>query len=478
MRKVFVKNLILLQGLNLIIKPAWLLIIDRKAQILLGQDYSGYYIIFNLAVILNIILDIGIQSFSNTGVAADNQFFKVNFKQIILAKTILAVLYFTAVMGVGLNSNNMGFQLLLIISLNQILTSFVLYFRTNINGLHHYALDSVLSVSDKFFGILLCIVLYYANQIHIIGFALAQLIATGISFIIALSLNLKYYNQIPLTNSIKAFNLKELFVKSIPFALLFALMGLYTRLDVLMMNWLLPDAKFHCGIYAMSFRLLDAAAMFAMLFSGLLLPMFAKMIQNHEDVKPLTNLASTVLLLISIPTALVAIFYGEDIINWLYAVEGETLRLSVNVFKNILTTFVPMSLIFVFSTLLTSKRDLLYLNVFALIALATNLILNLLLIPNHQSYGASISSLITQSVFAILCIGRCYILFDFKFPIKEAMKFVGYIVLLFGVHFLISGIPSFELSLLLFGLSAIALIFLLKIIEISQILNIFKGAKQ
>ncbi|MBL7838400.1 MAG: hypothetical protein JNM67_12845, partial [Bacteroidetes bacterium] len=99
MRRTFVKNLILLQGLNLIIKPVWLLLIDRMAQNLLGSAYAEYYIIFNLAVVINIILDIGIQNFSNTGVAANEQFFKVNFKQIVLAKCLLSVLYFLVILG-------------------------------------------------------------------------------------------------------------------------------------------------------------------------------------------------------------------------------------------------------------------------------------------------------------------------------------------------------------------------------------------
>ena len=201
MRKVFLKNLILLQGLNLIIKPLWLLVIDRKAQMLLGATYSQYYIIFNLAVVLNILLDIGIQSFNNTGVAADQQFFKVNFKKIAYAKFLLALVYFAAVALLGIRSG-LGGTLLLIVAVNQIMTSFVLFFRSNINGLHHYTLDSILSVSDKFFGVIFCIALFYADMINVFWFAGAQLIATAISFIIALYFNLKYYRKIPLESTL------------------------------------------------------------------------------------------------------------------------------------------------------------------------------------------------------------------------------------------------------------------------------------
>lgn len=478
MRKTFLKNLILLQGLNLIIKPFWLLVIDRKAQILLGPAYAQYYIVFNLAVVLNILLDIGIQSFSNTGVAADKQFFKVNFKQIVLAKLFLSLLYFAAVMGVGLNSG-MGAKLLLIIAINQILTSFVLYFRTNINGLHFYTIDSILSVSDKFFGILFCIALFYSDMIDVFWFAYAQLSATIISFLIALALNIKYYRQIEKSDNLATFSFKGLLIKSLPFALLFALMGFYTRMDVLMMNWLLPDAVFHCGIYAQSFRFLDAAAMFAMLFSGLLLPMYARLLSSNEDVRPLSNLASTVLALVSITVASTAVFFGEDLLYYMYKINDvEQLRLSASVFGNIMLAFIPMSLIFVFSTLLTAKRDLLYLNIFAAAALICNLVLNLILIPKYQSFGASISSLSTQSLFALLCIGRCFYLFKFKLTMKESLKFAVFIGALTGLSFMVKSLPSLELVLLSFGAGAVLIAFAVKIIDWRQLLITFKRPSQ
>jgi hypothetical protein len=154
-RKVFLKNLLLLQALNLIIKPAWLLLIDREAQNLLGQTYGEYYLVLNLTLIANIVLDLGIQNFNNTSVAADANFFKNNFKGIFFLKGILSSLYFLVVIGLALQSSiPMPKDLLLVLIANQIVTSFVLYLRSNINGLHLYTVDSLLSVSDKFFAII------------------------------------------------------------------------------------------------------------------------------------------------------------------------------------------------------------------------------------------------------------------------------------------------------------------------------------
>lgn len=456
--------------------------VDLEAQNLLGSEYSDYYVVFNLTVLLNIILDIGIQNFNNAGVAADEQFFKSNFKSISLLKFILALLYLIIVIPAGIYGG-LALNLLLVVAVNQVLTSFVLFLRTNINGLHHFTLDGLLSVSDKFFGILICIAFFLSGKISAMWFAIAQLTASGITLIIALFYNFKFYQSIHnIVGRIEKFNLQELLKKSLPYALLFTLMGMYTRGDVLMMKWLLKDSNYHCGLYAQSYRLLDAAAMFSMLFAGLLLPMFSRMIGKNENVKPLTHLATTILLPVAISTALGAWFFGEDILYVMYDVYkkgGIDLLMQGNkVFTNILTCFIPMSLTFIFSTLLTAKGDLKFLNWAALITLICNFTINYWLIPDYASFGASISSLSTQSLFALLCIIRCFKLFDFKFNWKDVFKFIAFSISLFGVFFLIKGIGNLWFELLIFGTSSVLLSFLIGIFNFNQILQTFDKRRQ
>ena len=481
MRKVFLKNLLLLQALNLIIKPAWLLLIDREAQNLLGPTYGEYYLVLNLTLIANIVLDLGIQNFNNTSVAADQSFFKNNFKGIFLLKGILSSLYFLVVVGLAMQSSiPMPKDLLMVLIINQIVTSFVLYLRSNINGLHLYTVDSLLSVSDKFFAILLCVVFYLSKQISIFNFVLAQLMASCITFSIALAINIKRWKKIEIhSQTLNSVKLKTLLYKSLPYALLFTLMNFYTRIDVTMMNAMLKDAAFHAGIYAQSFRLLDASAMFAMLFAGLLLPMFAKMIQENSDLKPLLNLSATILLIISITVSLASYLFGEEILNILYKFQDdESLAMSSRVFKNIMLAFIPMSLIFVFSTLLTAKKDIWYMNIFALAAFIINITINYFLIPEYQSFGASIGSLITQTAFALFCIWRCIVLFKFKIPFLHIAKFLVLIFSLIGVHFFVKSLNNIYIVLIIFTSASFLLSVLLKLIDMDKLMGFFKKTAQ
>jgi O-antigen/teichoic acid export membrane protein len=480
MRKLFFKNLILLQGLNLVIKPVWLLIIDRMAQNLLGEAvYGEYYIILNLTLVSNILLDMGIQNFNNASVASDPFFFKSNFRNILLAKLVLSSAYFILVWSIGQGLKLQG-NLLLLLLLNQVMTSFILYLRSNINGLHHYTIDSLLSVSDKFFGILFCLAFFFTSHIHIYYFALAQLLASAISLLVAATLNIRYYQGLELVPHLLRESVYALLKKSLPYALLFALMGLYTKGDVLMMKWLLPDAVLHCGRYAQSVRLLDAGNMFAMLFSGLLLPMFARQIYANEDVRPLANIASTMLALVSLTVALASVLMSEDILkllNYRYSSHGELLA-SAAVFRNIMLCFIPMSMIYVYSTLLTARRDIVYMNVFAVIALLVNVVLNLFLIPEYKSYGASLSSLATQSIFSLLCFIRCYSHFGFRLEFSRLLRFFVFVICLTGVYFVLKGLGNTWVILLIFSFSSLVLSVLLKIIDVRKIFPTFKAIRQ
>ena len=480
-RKVFLKNLLLLQALNLIIKPAWLLLIDREAQNLLGPSYGEYYLVLNLTLIANIVLDLGIQNFNNTSVAADQNFFKNNFKSIFVLKGILSSLYFFVVIGLAMQSSiPMPQDLLIILIANQVISSFVLYLRSNINALHLYAVDSLLSVSDKFFAILICVFFYLNQQISIFNFVLAQLMASCFTFLIALAINIKRWKNIGFeSQTLSSFKLRSLLYKSIPYALLFTLMNFYTRIDVTMMNAMLKDAAFHAGIYAQSFRLLDASAMFAMLFAGLLLPMFAKMIQEKTDLRPLVNLSATILLIISITVSLACFLFGEAILKLLYTFKNdESLAMSSMVFKNIMLAFVPMSLIFVFSTLLTAKKDIWYMNAFALVAFIINISVNYFLIPDYQSFGASVGSLITQTAFAVFCIWRCIVLFGFKLPYLQIAKFIALVLILIGVYFFIKSLTNIYLVLLIFTSASFLFSVLLKLINMDKLMGFFKKTAQ
>lgn len=114
---------------------------------------------------------------------------------------------------------------------------------------------------------------------------------------------------------------------------------------------------------------------------------------------------------------------------------------STSVFALLILGFIPISISYIFGTLLTAKGKLKQLNYIALIAVIINLSMNFMLIPVIEARGAAISCLVTQTIVCILQISLCQYLGLFQFKNSDFMRFV-YLLLfsiatVFFVHYFV-----------------------------------------
>src|SRR3954469_20342794 len=124
MQRTFVTNLILVIGLNLLIKPFWILGMDRYVQIAVGAEtYWFYYALFNFSFLLNILLDFGITNFNNKNIAQNNHLVTKHFSGLFVLKLALAFVYITATLVIGffMGYESRYMKLLLILGFNQFL---------------------------------------------------------------------------------------------------------------------------------------------------------------------------------------------------------------------------------------------------------------------------------------------------------------------------------------------------------------------
>ena len=71
MNSRFLKNIIFLLFINLLVKPFWILGVDRTVQNLVGDaNYGTYLAIFNFSYLFYIILDIGLTNFNSKNIAS------------------------------------------------------------------------------------------------------------------------------------------------------------------------------------------------------------------------------------------------------------------------------------------------------------------------------------------------------------------------------------------------------------------------
>jgi len=453
MRRKFATNLIFLLTVNLLIKPYWIFGIDRVIQNKFPVGvYGTYFAVFNYSFLLSIILDFGINNFNNRAISRDRKRLGEYLVNLMMVKGALSMIYFalTFLSALLTGFGELQMKMLFFLALNQVLLSAILYFRSNIAALQLFKTDSVISTLDRLLAIVFCLALLYLpafkDSFNIMWFIYAQTIALLITAVIAFLVILGK-SKIEL-NIWKGKFTKMILLKSAPFAMLALLMGIYYRIDAVMIDRMLPNGKEQNDMYAASFRLLDAVNQFGYLFATLLLPLFAGMIRRNENLKQLVKFSSELLFVIAFITAADCYFFSSEMMHLLYPVKANGQW--AQIFGWLMCTFIPMSSIYVFGTLLTAQGNLKVLNFIALGGMVLNISLNLYLIPHYGALGATIATLITQLLAALAHMVVANRAFGFEYESRDLMKLAGFSVLSSVALFLIKMMPlDWRLSLVL-----------------------------
>ncbi|MFZ9955069.1 MAG: polysaccharide biosynthesis C-terminal domain-containing protein [Flavobacteriales bacterium] len=421
MKKSFLLNILLLVFLNLLIKPLWVFIeveVQNKAGI---EQYGLYFALFNLSLILNMILDGGIVNFNNKKIAEKPFLANQYFNKIIPLRFILGVIYLVVVLAtaIALGYNTSSILLLATLGFNQFLLATLLFIRSNLQGLHFFKSDSIISVTDRIIMAALVLYLFFSstsNQFDIAWFAYIQTAGYACAVVLAFSF-LLFHSSVRITPKFSMrFSLAYL-KKCFPYALIGIFMLLYSFTDSVILERFRGEAE--AGIYAQSSRLLLALINFSYLFSVPLLPMFARMLAKKENANELIQLSGSILILSSIFIALCCAWHAQDIISALYAkkenlsliqkltlsFKGELnnfentqeIELSSKVFVITILNFIPMSAMYIYGTFLTAAGEMKLLNSTAALGVILNISANFLLIPHYGVEAAAIISLLTQS---------------------------------------------------------------------------------
>ena len=478
MQKKFYSSVILIVLLNLLVKPFYLFGIDAQIQNQVGaEQYGMYFSLLNFSFLFNMILDLGITNYNAKNIAEHPNIVKRYIGPIIGIKLLLGVFYAFVSLGVALlfGYSDLQMGILGMLVLNQFLAGLILYFRSNFAGLHIFSVDAILSVLDRILLIGICLVLLYGGvmekSFQIEWFVYAQSAAYGLTVVFGLFMSIW---KIGLSKiKIKRLYTYAILKKSTPFALLILLMMLYTRIDAVMLERLLPDGKYHAGVYAQGFRLLDAANIFGLLLAGILLPMFARLLKQKESIIELVKSAAALLIGVSLLVGIAASFYAHDLMALIYQNQVEE---SSTVFPWIILSFVPICAAYVFGTLLTASGNLKLLNRVAFSGIFLNVGLNLLLIPMFQAEGAAIATFITQILAGLGQVILAVLLFRINWNKKLLLKLTFFILLFTGIGFLNKFFLEYNglVFFLIFSVFGLLLLFVLKIINLKEIAFILR----
>jgi len=391
---LFLKGLSWLLILNLLIKPVWIFLIDRQVQNTVGHEsYGSYFALLSLSYVLLFIADAGLSNYTTRQVAVGN---KIINRRLLVLKTVLLGIYAITVCAVGWLTQVSEWNVLVLLILLQVAGSFLLFLRGVLAGRQLFKLDAFVSVADKLLATLLAAIFLYGSlgPITIETFLQIQigtlLIVCTALFLFMIAKGLFLFEAGEKT--------KTILRQTAPFAVIILLMAAHYRADGFLLERL--NGAEEAGIYAMAYRLLDAANMVGYLAASFLVPFFARNLNDREAMRKVAQLCTNGLVFLGIFVSCFGIIFASWIQSTLYHTNN---TFTTQVIQLTLAVLPAYFLVHVYGSLLTAATKFKAFISILIVSVLTNLVLNFLLIPGYAAKGSAIASIVSQYFCALAC---------------------------------------------------------------------------
>lgn len=464
-------------GLNLLIKPLYIFGIDIRVQNVVGAgDYGLFFSIFNFSMLFQIVLELGLNNLIRRDIAENKQLTRRYFSRLMGLKLVLLPIYviLSVILACLVGYGREQFSILIYTLLIQIGLSFILFVRAILAGLGKFKWDSLLSVIDKLFMIIICGWLLYLHPLHtftIHTFIYCYLIAIGGALLIGFGVLLLKFKHFRIRIDIP--HLRFFIRRTFPYALITFLMIMYGRMDSVYLERLLTDGDYQAGIYAAGFRLLDAYLMFAVLFSNLVLPMMAAISKDKLAKMDFFHFAFNILMVPTVIFGLSGWFFNSEITAMLYQQSDTAWTQTLGV---LLLTSIPLGIGIITGSGILSSGKLKQLNILYAVNIGINLLLNLILIPRFLSLGAAVSAFSVNLVAAMVQYYLTYQVFGLKTQWKNLRQISIFIAinvfLLWGLNVILPDL-SWLLKLIIYTALAIVVAWRMKILPLENIRQIW-----
>jgi O-antigen/teichoic acid export membrane protein len=420
--RLYNRSLVRLVLVNALIKPIWILGIDRWVQNEVGlATYGSYFSILGITITAGFLLDLGLSTRIQRE-AAGQVIDAGQLSSLFTSKLLLLLFYFIVIGFIDLLNPSLPTFMLWGVALIQALQSLYLYFRSWVTAAQHFAADVWFSILDKALLIPFCTVwlmgLWEPLPIDLPVFIGLQAITLSLS-ILSVCFFLSHRKILFVGKT--SWSIRELKL-SWPYALIVLLMSALTRLDG---YWLLhwsEQGSWEAGRYASGFRLLDAANMFGYLVASFLLPYLARHVSNKEASQLAIRNARLALMALSIVATVVVMFFANTLAAILYPHAPDSVS---TIWPILFGSLIGYSLVHVYGTALTAWGELRAFQWVIAGALALHVILSACLIPSLGAMGSAIASWVSQ-VFAGLVL-----MFLVHQRLGRGQPYASYLVVIF-----------------------------------------------
>jgi len=384
-------------GLNLLIKPIWILT-ENVVQDQLGHETFGLFsALFSLVLVLSVFSDLGINHFITNSVAKDTSKYKETLSIFFTTRLGVVVLFPILCVAAGylFGYRNEHLWYLALIASGQALLQFVFLFRAKFQAFQSFITDSVASVLDRVLLIGFVLSLLIFSSISLENFIYARLWSVLIVAGVLLIVVVVKYGGFSLSFSFT--KIKEALIKTLPFTLMTMLYAVNERIDMFMVERLHSSQE--AGLYAGAYRWYDAF----MMFIWLLMPMFFAKFSSQEQEH--NSILKSGKLLVAIPIILLSglMFGNNEFLFFLFKQSSVAEISSMSSVLSVLTlSFLFNGLFVLYGTYLNAAGYVSKVNWLVALSVVVNVALNIIFIPQ---YGAIASAYTTALSTIILSVG-------------------------------------------------------------------------
>ena len=478
-QSTFYSSLGLLIILNVIVKPLWIFGIDRQVQNAVGTEaYGTYFSLFNFSIVFSFLLDWGLTAFFNRQLAAQKETVMNRAADFLLVKIIFLAIYISVIIGIALVTHIERWDILWGVIAVQALTSLFLFLRGIVTAHQWFHTGAWLSVLDKTLMIVLCGSLLFFPSVFggmtISKFLWAQVVCTFLTALCVLVILFRRHVSFRLAGY--SLHSLQFFKTALPFAIIVLLMSVHNRLDGFLLERIHPNGAYEAGVYAASYRLLDAASMIGYLPASFLLPYIARQWSQEKNISEVILTSRHLLVTVSIAIAVTAVFMAPWIQQLLYHQHNAT---AIAVLQWCLPALIGYSLVNLYGTLLTATGHINAFCIINFIAVAINIFLNLLLIPVSGAKGCCIAALVSQGFCGIATL--LYTRKKLNIPIHpRSLLMYTFIGVLLATYFYVSNdiVPDKWLQVITAMFITLSAVFITKLFRIRTWMNLFKQPDQ
>ncbi len=433
------------------------------------EAFGKYAALYSLGYLFMILTDLGINQYITKSLAEDPKALEALFPKAFAFKIVGVLVFplFMVAIGLALQYNIEDLYFLAILSFAHGVIQIVGFFRASLQGFQYFSVDAISSNIDKVLFIIFIVVLLT------LGISLESFIWARFSSIFATALilaGIMYHYKLL---SFPKWNLKELkpiIRQSIPFAFMTILYSVNEKVDQIMVERIPFDGSLidQAGIYAASYRWLDAI----MMYLWTILPMFFAKFAYHKstlaDKEKLLRIGTAIT---AIPLLLVAgfsLFYGDKFFFIYKNSSASELENMILLFQVLALALCIHGFFAILSTFLTSNGHTNYVNRMLGVNIALNMILNGIFIPYYGALAAAFATVVSTLIMSF-----AYIIYIQKNNIIKLPYLTwGKLLLMGGVYIgLFYGLTHYlQLHWVInTGISAIISLFFSLIIKLIQI---------